>query len=244
MKARGCLIAIGVVLAVVGAVAALFGPGALRRARSVYAPISRMKGEQREFETWVRQRAWTEPAAPVLSPEKLDAFLALRRDLHALEEKGTELRRRGPADGQRTRIEDVPAIVEGVGGVLRERFAAFRKHDIVPAEYAYLERLVYDTWLGGLATGGDDPAARERAAREIDQAAAHEAAGAVRTRLQQVAAALRSRVPAAPKGIPEEVHRLLLRRVTEIEAQPTGHVAARLPRSREEPPSPGPVTSP
>jgi hypothetical protein len=244
MKARGCLIAIGVVLAVVGAVAALFGPGALRRARSMYAPISRMKADQREFEGWVRQRAWSEPATPALSPEKLDAFLALRRDLRALEEKGTELQRRRPADGKRVRFEDMPAIVEGVGGLLGERFAAFRKHDIVPAEYAYLERLVFDTWLSGLATGGDDPAARERAAREIDQAAARETAGAVRTRLQQVAAALRNRVPAAPKGIPEEVHRLLLGRVTEIEAQPTGHVAARLPRSREEPPGPGPVTSP
>ncbi|HEY8147923.1 MAG TPA: hypothetical protein VIK51_03265 [Vicinamibacteria bacterium] len=244
MKARGCLIAIGVVLALVGAVAAVFGPGALRRARSMYAPISRMKVEQREFEAWARQRAWSEPKAPELSPQKLDAFLALRRDLHALEDKGTELRRRAPADGQRTRIEDVPAIVEGVGGVLRERFAAFRRHDIVPAEYDYLEHLVYRTWRDGLATGGDDPAARERAAREIDQAAERETAGAVRTRLQQVAAALRSRVPAAPTGIPEEVHRLLLGRATEIEAQPTGHVAARLPRSREEPPSPGPVTSP
>src|SRR5882762_3316363 len=114
MKARGCLIAIGVVLALVGAVAAVFGPGALRRARSMYAPISRMKAEQREFEAWVRQRAWSEPAAPALSPEKLDAFLGLRRDLHALEEKGTELRRRGPAEGERARIKDMPALVEGV----------------------------------------------------------------------------------------------------------------------------------
>ena len=244
MKARGCLIAIGVVLALVGAVAAVFGPGALRRARTMYAPISRMKVEQREFEAWARPRTWSEPAVPALRPEKLDAFLALRRDLYALEQKGTELRQRGPADGKRTRIEDVPALVEGVGGLLSERFAAFRKHDIVPAEYAYLEHLVYETWLGGLATGGDDPAARERAAREIDQAAARESAGPVRTRLRQVAADLRGRVPAAPKGIPDEVHRLLLSRVTEIEAQPTGHVAARVPRMRDSPPPPAPVNSP
>jgi hypothetical protein len=243
MKARGCLIAIGVVLALVGAVAAVFGPGALRRARSMYAPISRMKVEQREFEAWARQRAWSEPKAPELSPQKLDAFLALRRDLHALEDKGTELRRRAPADGQRTRIEDVPAIVEGVGGVLRERFAAFRRHDIVPAEYDYLEHLVYVTWLGGIATGGDDPAARERAAHEIDQAAGREG-GAVRARLQQVAADLRRHVPRAPAGIPEDVHGLLLSRVAEIEAQPVGHVATRLPRMRPAPETPAPTTSP
>jgi hypothetical protein len=244
MKARGCLIVIGVVLAVVGTVVALFGPGALRRARSMYAPISRMKAEQTEFEAWVRQKGWSEPAAPALSAEKLDAFLALRGDLRRLEGKGDELRRRGPARGERARLRDVPTLMEGVGGLLGERFAAFRKHDIAPAEYDYLENLVYVTWLGGIAAEGDDPAARERAAHEIDQAAAREGAGPVRTRLQRVAAALRSHSPAAPPGIPEEVHRLLLLRVAEIEAQPTGHVAARLPRSREEPPSPGPVTSP
>ena len=76
-----------------------------------------------------------------------------------------------------------------MGGLVGERFAAFRKHDIAPAEYDYLENLVYVTWLGGIAAEGDDPAARERAAHEIDQAAARESAGAVRTRLQQVAAA-------------------------------------------------------
>ena len=241
---RGCVIAIAIVLAVVGAVVAAFGPGALRRARTMYAPISRMKAEQTEFEAWARQKAWSEPAAPALRAEKLDAFLALRRDLRRLEGKGDELRRRGPARGERARLRDVPTLMEGVGGLLGERFAAFRKHDLVPAEYDYLEHLVYVTWLGGIAADGDDPAARERAAHEIDQAAARESAGPVRARLQQVAAALRSHAPAAPKGIPEEVHRLLLSRVTEIEAQPTGHVAARLPRMRETPETPAPTTSP
>jgi hypothetical protein len=241
---RGCLIAIAVVLAVVGAVAAAFGPGALRCAREMYAPISRMKSEQTEFEAWARQKAWREPASPALSAEKLDAFLALRRDLRRLEGKGDDLRRRGPARGERARLRDVPRLMEGVGGLLEERFAAFRKHDIVPAEYDYLENLVYVTWLGGIGAAGDDPAARERAAQEIDQAAARESAGPVRARLQQVAAGLRTRVPAAPAGIPEDLHRLLLSRVTEIESQPLGHVATRLPRMRETAETPSPTTSP
>jgi hypothetical protein len=241
---RGCLIAIAVVLAVVGAVVAAFGPGALRRARTMYAPISRMKAEQTEFEAWERKKAWTEPATPAVTAEKLDAFLALRRDLRRLEGKGDELRRRGPARGERARLRDVPTLMEGVGGLMSERYAAFRKHDIGAAEYDYLEHLVYVTWLGGIAAEGDDPAARERAAHEIDQAAARESAGAVRARLQQVAAGLRSHAPAAPAGISEDLHRLLLSRVAEIEAQPTGHVATRLPRPREAPETPAPTTSP
>src|SRR4029450_12558142 len=111
---RGCLIAIAVILAVVGAVVAAFGPGALRRARTMYAPISRMKSEQTEFEAWARQKAWQEPAAPALGAEKLDAFLALRRDLRRLEGKGDELRRRGPARGERARARAGPPTMDGV----------------------------------------------------------------------------------------------------------------------------------
>jgi hypothetical protein len=231
MRARGCLIAGAVVVALLGAVAALLGPGLVRRARSVYAPISRMKDEQREFEAWTRQHAWKEPATPALGAGRLEAFLALRKDLRELDEKGAGLRRRAPAQGERARLEDVPAIVEGVGGLVRDRLAAFRRRDMTPAEYEYIEHVVYGIWLPGLAASGDDPAARERAAREVEQAAAKESA-AVKARLHQVATGLRNRVPPAPKGIPPEVHHLLLDHATDIAAQPMDRVRAGVSRAR------------
>src|SRR5260221_610016 len=104
--------------------------------------------------------------------------------------------------------------------------------------------LVDVTGLGGIGGGGAEPAGGGGAAQEIDRAAARGGGGPVRPRLQQVAAGLRSHSPAAPPGIPEEVHRLLLLRVAEIEAQPRGHVATRLPRLRAEPETPAPATSP
>src|SRR5207237_7925247 len=51
-RARGCLVACGVALALLATVAALLGPGLVHRAHEIYAPISRMKGEQRQFEAW------------------------------------------------------------------------------------------------------------------------------------------------------------------------------------------------
>ena len=237
MRARGCLLAMAVVLALLGVVAAVFGPGALRRARAVYAPISRMKGEQREFEAWVRQRGWHEPATPTLTAEKVDRFLALRRDLRALDEKGQRLRVRNP-EGQRARLKDMPDIMEAVGELATERFQAFRRHDITPAEYDSIERLVYDTWLPALVAQRSDPDARQRAAAEIDKAAQAESSPAVRARLRQVAAGLREQQPVAPDGVPPEIHQLLLARAAEIEGQPTGHVPARVPRPRGERPEP------
>jgi hypothetical protein len=84
-----------------------------------------------------------------------------------------------------------------------------------------------------MTDGGDDPAARDRAAREVEAAAARET-GAVQARLRQVAADIRARRPPAPAGIPPEVHGLLLAHAAEIEAQPATRISARVPRLRED----------
>jgi hypothetical protein len=232
VRGRGCLLAAAVVLAVTAAAAAVVGPGLLRRARDVYAPLSRMKGEQRDFEAWTHQRAWRDPPSPVLSADELERFLDLRRELRGLDQRATAMRRRGP-EGEPPRLEDVPTIVEGVGGLVTERLAAFRHHDITPAQYDYVERLVYGSWLRSLQEAGEDPAARDRAAREVEEAARREGVPAVQARLRQVAADLRARVPAAPAGVPEDVHRLLLAHAAAIAAQPATRIGARVPRVRE-----------
>jgi hypothetical protein len=233
VRGRGCLVAVAVTLAVAGALAALFGPGLLGRARGIYAPISKMKGEQREFEAWVSQRGWREPARPALDPATLDSFLALRRELVDLDDRGASLRRRTPR-GPGARLENVPAIVEGVGGLVGERLAAFRRHGLTPAQYEYVERLAYVTWLPLLVASGEDPAARERAAHEVEAAAGREPMGPVRARLRQVAEEIRQRVPPAPAGVPEDVHRLLLSRAAQIEAQPATRIPTRVARPRED----------
>jgi hypothetical protein len=217
----------------VGGLAGLFGPGLVRRGREIYAPISKMKSDQREFEAWTAGRRWREPATPALDAATLDSFLALRRDLLDLDDRASGLRRQNPR-GAGPRLRNVPAMMEGVGSLVGDRLAAFRRHDLTPAQYEYVERLVYATWLPSLAAAGDDPPARARAAQELDLAAAHETSEAVRARLRQVAEGLRNRVPAAPAGIPEDVHRLLLSRAAAIEGQPTTRVPTRVPRARED----------
>lgn len=227
MRARGCLVAVAVALAVAGGIAALLGPGALRQARGIFAPIARMKDAQRDFEAWTRPRGWHEPSPVVLRPEALDAFLALRRELHDLDDRSAAGRRaapRRPFDA----FENAPAMLEGVEGLLAARLAAFRKHDMTPAEYDFTDRLVYVTWLPALSSPGNDPGARERAAHEIEDAAAHETSDPVRSRLRQVAASLRARIPPPPDGVPEDVHRLLLSRAADIEAQPAGRIPSRV----------------
>src|SRR5262249_22435909 len=158
---------------------------------------------------WVRQKGWHEPATPAISPERLDSFLALRRELRGLDQRAQSLGS-SRARQRRPRLDEMPGIMQGVGSLVSDRLQAFRQHDMTPAEDDYLDRSVYERGLPARGPAGADPAARERAAAEVDKAAEHEASPAVRGRLRQIAADLRQSAPAAPEGIPPDAHQLLL----------------------------------
>lgn len=217
VRAKPWLIVLGIVMASCAGLVGVFGPRLARSAKGLYGPISKMKSEQQDFESWNERRAWKEPAAPELSAAKLDAFLLLRKELLDLEARSEGVRREFP-EGRKPSLDEISGLMEGVGSLVAGQLAAFRRHDITPAEYEYLKRLVYRTWLQALTAQGLDPAARLAAAREIEAAAETERNAAAKERLRQVARSLRERRPPAPEGVPPEVHELLLDRASEIQA--------------------------
>jgi hypothetical protein len=86
-----------------------------------------------------------------------------------------------------------------------------------PAEYRWIEKLVYERWRGPLRKAGTYPVAARAAAAEIDAAASREADARVRTRLEAVAGDLRRREPAPPEGFDPQIHALLLSRIDDVE---------------------------
>ena len=217
MRMKGCLIALGVALAVVATALALVGPTLVREGRRLYAPISKMKAAGEDFEKWVREHPWEEPATPTVAEEQVTRFLGLRRELQRVTEE-TDSRTASFAKREKPTLRDVPAIAEGVGGLVAEELNAFRSAGMTPAEYRYLDRLIYRSWLGGLRAQGVDPAAFEVAAKEIEKAASVERDSTLAQRLRRVADETRQKKPRAPEGIPPEVHSLLLARASEIQA--------------------------
>ena len=215
-RARGCLIAAAVALALVTTVVGVVGPGLFRTAREIYAPVQKMRSAQQEFEAWSKQQDWHEPATPGLSEGQLDRFLALRKELQHLDEDAPRPRReRGQP---RPRFEDMPKIVSGVSGFVSARLEAFKRAGMTDAEYRYLDHLIYGRWLEALRGGGGDPAVLEQVEREILNAARDEPDAATAKGLRAVAQKIKQRKPGPPAGVPEDVHALLLRRVNEIEA--------------------------
>jgi hypothetical protein len=189
----------------------------VREGRRFYVPISKMKTAGEDFEKWSREHPWTEPKAPALEEARLTQFLSLRRELQVLGEEA-EARTAGFAKREKPTFRDVPEIAEGVGGIVLKEFNAFRRADMTPAEYRYLDHLIYRSWLRPLRSQGTDPAAGEAAAKEVEQAANAERDSALARGLRRVAEAIREKRPPAPEGVPAEIHALLLARAGEIQA--------------------------
>jgi hypothetical protein len=215
-KARGCLIGAAVVLVLATTVAGVLGPGLLRRARAVYAPISKMRTAQQDFEAWSKTQNWQEPAEPALSAAQLDRFLALRKELQELEADAP--RPRQAPGNRRPSLDEMPAIVGGVSGFVSARLEAFKRAGMTNGEYRYLDRLVYGRWLHALRVAGQDPAMLEQVEREIRSLAGQERDTATAARLRDAARKVRMRKPGPPAGVSDAVHAILLTRAAQVEA--------------------------
>ena len=206
-----------VALASVGV--ALVAPTLLREAAQVVGPIQKVKRTQSALDDMVDAVGWKRPERDALSREQLDRFFAVRERVEAAR------RHAGPSLDSLPRkhvrsleeLQQVPGIIRDVTGVVGAEMDAFVAVRMPPAEYHWIERLVYERWRGALKQAGRYPAALRAAAAEIDSAAAREPDARVRGRLERIAAELKSRVPAPPDGMDPELHALLLSRIDEVE---------------------------
>lgn len=217
MKARGCLIVLAVCLGLVVLGLALVGPTLVREGGRIYEPIAKMHGEQAQFEAWSREKAFKAPAAPSLSAEQLERFLDLRRRLAVVDEENP-LPVENMRQNETPKLSEIQGLLEGVGGAVTGRMAAYRELDMTPEEYRYIENMIYRLWLRPLRAKGLDPAAVSRVAKELNDLAAAEKDAAVSTRLRQLARTMASRRVSSPEGFNPEIHALLMQRATEIDA--------------------------
>jgi|CXWL01.1.fsa_nt_gi hypothetical protein len=218
VKARGCLIALAVGLGLLAMVAALVGPTLVREGGRIYAPIAKMQGAQQDFEAWSREQAFKEPAAVALTAEQLDRFLKLRHRLDAVDEANPLQVEGMRKKNERPNLSEIQGLLEGVGGAVTGRMAAYREAGMPPDEYRYLERVIYRLWLRPLRLKGLDPASVSRVASELESLSAAEKDAAVANRLKRLARTISAQRLPAPEGFDAGIHSLLLARATEIDA--------------------------
>jgi hypothetical protein len=204
-------------LASVGVV--LVAPTVVREARRVAAPIGRMQRSQDRLDAMAKKAAWKRPEKDALSAEQLDRFFAVRKRIDAVRRTADLDLDRLPRGHVRTleELREVPGVLQGVSEIVGAEMDAFVEAGMPPAEYHWIERLVYQRWRGPLRRAGTYPLALRAAAAEIDAAAEREADGRLRARLRAVADGLRRRSPAPPQRFDVGIHALLLSRIDDVE---------------------------
>jgi hypothetical protein len=214
---------LGVGCAVVAAVGSvglvLVGPRLVREAARVVEPISKVQRAQAQLDKLVDDAGWKPPQPETLAPDELDRFFAVRAAI------GEARLHAGPSLDKLPRkhvrsleeLKQVPDVIHDVTGVVGAELEAFVAARMPPAQYHWIERLIYARWRSELKRAGTYPAAARAAADEIAQAAASERDPRVRARLEQLAAEMRARQPQPPEGINPAIHQLLLSRVDEVE---------------------------
>jgi hypothetical protein len=219
VKAKGCLIAAAIGMGIVATGLAIVGPSLVRKGEQLYRPIAKMSSAQKDFEAWSSARKYERPNGVVISAEQVDRFLKLRRQIEAVErEHPMPEEELAKHKEDKPSIEDIAGVLQGVGASISEGMDAFRKADMTPDEYGYIEGVIYRSWLKRLKVAGTDPAAIQRAAKEVSDLAGSQKDAAIAAALKKLAKELPSRRIPAPEGMPAEVHELLLARAVEIES--------------------------
>jgi len=214
---------VGIGCAAVAAVAsvglAIVGPTLVREAGRFAAPIRRMRGKQAALDAMVEQAAWKRPEKDALTADELTRFLEVRRRVDAAVRGSQGVLDALPRRRVRSleELKQVPDVLEGVSGVVASELDAFVEVGMTPAQYHWIERLVYTRWRGALRKAGTYPTALRAAAAEVQAAAEHEKPGPVRSRLERLAEEMRARVPAPPEGMDPALHALLLAHLDDIE---------------------------
>jgi hypothetical protein len=178
-----------------------------------------MKRSQTALDDTAEKAAWKRPAKDALSAEQLDRFFAVRQRVDAVRRSAHLDLDQLPRKHVRTLegLKQVPGVLQGVSELVGSEMDAFVRAGMPPAEYHWIERLVYERWRGPLRRAGTYPVATRAAAAEIDTAAERERDARVRARLKAVAEELRGRAPGPPEGFDPGIHALLLSRIDEVE---------------------------
>jgi len=155
----------GAVAALVSVGLVLLLPSLAPEFRRVAGPIQRMKRSQTALDDLVERAAWKRPGKDALSPEQLDRFLAVRKRVDAVRRHSDLDFEELPRKNVRTleELKQVSGVIQGVSDVVGAEMDAFVEAGMPPAEYHWIEKLVYRRWRGPLQRAGTYPVAARAA---------------------------------------------------------------------------------
>jgi hypothetical protein len=167
--ARVVLVIVGIVVATFGVLGIVYGPRLYREGRAVVAPIMEMAQLEKKMQQLNESFPFEAPADGLISEDRLESFLGIRRELRPLYQQWSETER--SLRGKDESWEDAKEVLGVLGSVFSSQIELLRRHEMSQAEFRWLEELVYDTWLPHVrGRRAGEPLEAERALREVTTA--------------------------------------------------------------------------
>jgi hypothetical protein len=214
------------VVAIVAALGAVYGPKLVREGKALVGPIVEIAQSEERLAELNTELPFAVPEDGALDPGRFDVFLDIRRDLlpHYLEWQHFErkLERSGQEDWD-TAME-VLGVVQTIMSI---QIDTLRNHGMSPAEFIWIEDLVYIDWSthaeDAVKSSASQDAVREATRDTLDAIDAAErdqgASGAsrrVRAHLERRLAELGSSNAPVVDGIPADTSQLFWEHRTEL----------------------------
>ena len=141
---------IGTVIAVLGILGLIYGPGMYRQGKAFVGPIVDIAQSEERLKALNDEISFEGPADGIISDERFTVFLGIRRDLlpRYLEWQAIE---RQLEQGDPEDWEAGMEILKAIQGVMTMQIETLRNHGMSPAEFIWIEDSIYVSWAENVA---------------------------------------------------------------------------------------------
>jgi hypothetical protein len=153
--ARGCLIAAGILVALLVAIGVFVGPTVYREGKAVVEPVVEMARTEDALEDLEREFPFAVPDGDAgVTEERLQQFLSIRHELEPVYAEWREtIERVEQVHGDDSWVGAKEALTS-TRDVISGQISALRSAGMSPAEFRWLEKIVYRRWLAAVGDEG------------------------------------------------------------------------------------------
>jgi hypothetical protein len=142
---------IGIVVAVLGVLGLIYGPGVYREGKAFVGPIVELSKVEDQLTGLNHEFPFSAPAGGEVGDERLSRFLSIRRELQPKYKGWEELIHQV----DEANVEDWKTAKEVLGAtqdVMTTQISVLREHRMSPAEFVWIEDKVYGDWADAVAS--------------------------------------------------------------------------------------------
>ena len=146
---------LGSVLAVIMGLLVIFGPGLYRKGKGVVGPIVELARSDNAIEALNQELPFVAPSDGLVSEERLEVFLAVRRGLIPHYENWQETVDKVEKEQGESSWEGAKEVLEETREVFRAQVELLKESRMSPAEFRWLEDEVYGNWWAAVTDQGN-----------------------------------------------------------------------------------------